>query len=189
MKVNLFSVLLTTTMLFILQTSYAEIFRWVDESGKIRIGIKPSDEPDNVEKNQDKSTKTSKALQVITDPVIPEVVPAVPETVVPETVVPETVVPEAIEEQTAPAAKIIEIPQTIAPVVKPDPEPVVVTPEVIPPIEEEMSARERSKEMCVVFTGYVNDYKEKVGDCSSSFCGIYKRSLARYKKKRESYCK
>jgi len=184
MKVNLFSVLLTTTMLFILQTSYAEIFRWVDESGKIRIGIKPSDEPDNVEKNQDKSTKTSKALQVITDPVMPEVVP-----VAPETVVPETVAPEIIEEQTAPAAKIIEIPQTIAPVLKPDPEPVVVAPEVIPPIEEEMSARERSKEMCVVFTGYVNDYKEKVGDCSSSFCDIYKRSLARYKKKRESYCK
>jgi len=210
MKVNFFNILLATTMLLILQISHAEVFRWVDEFGKIRIGIKPSDEPSNVEKKQNKSTKTSKALQVTTDPIIPEAVPE-PEAIAPEPE-PEAVVleselivlepepvaleseavvldPETIEEQTTPAAKIIEIPQTIAPMIKTIPKPAIVVPETIPPTEEEISAGEHSKEMCVVFTGYVNDYEVKVRDCSSSFCDIYKRSLTRYKKKQRSYCK
>jgi len=50
------------------------------------------------------------------------------------------------------------------------------------------SNKQRNEEMCGVFTGYVADYEEKVSECSANLCDIYKRSLARYKKKQKSYC-
>ncbi|NOX92698.1 MAG: hypothetical protein GXP18_09705 [Gammaproteobacteria bacterium] len=220
MKVTFFSILLSTTLLFTIQASHAETFRWVDESGKIRIGIKPPAKPATVEKDADSNTKTNKTLPVIAEPVTPKVV----------------------EKQAAPVTKTVETPKTAAPVVKPAPAPIVVTPEVaVPakspaliqppkpvqktsvkkpePVKKKASVKkpvakkavsrkkpekaapvkkkttttksssQRNEEMCGVFTGYVNDYEEKVRECSPNLCDIYKRSLARYKKKQRSYCK
>jgi len=219
MKVTFFGVLLTATLLCITQASHAEVFRWVDESGKIRIGIKPSANPENRkntgENNEKNNTEIKKPSPVIAIPVAPETIP----------------------EQTTHFPKTIKAPQTATPATGPAPAPVVTTPEIVAPVQtpvssqppepaqkpgvkkpkpvrektpvkkpvtrkkpgrttpakkkntEKRSADERNKEMCGIFTGYVNDYKEKVRDCSPNLCDIYKRSLARYKKKQKSYCK
>jgi len=220
MKVTFFSTLLAATLLFTTQASYAEVFRWVDESGKIRIGVKPPAKPKNVEQDKGSNTEVKKAPPVITRPVTPD----------------------AIVEHAAPPAKTVEAPQAPAPVAKPAPAPIVTTPEIVvptkapvsiqppkpvqkarvkkpkpvrkkasvkkpvvkkavarkkheeaAPVKKKTAAKKpaggRNEEMCGVFTGYVNDYKEKVRDCSPNLCDIYKRSLARYKKKQRSYCK
>jgi len=221
MKVTFFSVLLTITLLFTTQVSHAETFRWVDESGKIRIGIKPPAEPKNTKKdNKEGNTETIKAPPVIAKPITPE----------------------PIVEHAAPSAKTVEAPQIATLPKRPAPAPIVTTPEIVVPTKapvlvqppkpaqktsvkkskpvkqktpvkkpevkkevtkkkpekvisvkkktaEKKSTDERNEEMCGVFTGYVNDYKEKVRDCSKNLCDIYKRALARYKKKQRSYCK
>ncbi len=206
MKVTFFSVLLAATLLFTTQSSYAETFRWIDDSGKIRIGIKPSAQPENTKKeNKESDAEIKKSPSAIARPVVPK----------------------TITEHTAPA-KIINPPK--ADTVRPAPAPVVTTPKAVAPIKapvsvqppkpaqknsvkkpvvkksvtekkpekvtsvkkkttEQRSTNERNEEMCGVFTGYVNDYKEKVRDCSENLCDIYKRALARYKKKQRSYCK
>ncbi len=217
MKAIFFSILLVTTLLFITQAGYAETFRWVDEYGKIRIGIKPSTDPENTKKdNKEGTAEIKKVSPTIATPVISKI----------------------IVEHAMPSAKTIKKPQAVTPT----PTPIVTMPEIIAPTQtpvsiqspkpvqktsvekskpvkqktpvkkqavkkaptgkksekvisakkktaEKKSTNERNAEMCGVFTGYVNDYKEKVRDCSPNLCDIYKRSLARYKKKQRSYCK
>lgn len=220
MKVTFFSVLLAATLLFTTQASHAETFRWVDEFGKIRIGIKPSAKPENTEEDKKSNMEVKKPPPVITKPTIPE----------------------TIVEHATSSSKTVEAPQTVTPVAKPAPALIITRPEIVAPTQapvsiqppkpvqktnvekskpakkktpikkpavkkavagkkpekvtsvkkktaEKKSTNERNEEMCGVFTGYVNDYKEKVRDCSESLCDIYKRALARYKKKQRSYCK
>ncbi|VAX01343.1 hypothetical protein MNBD_GAMMA19-1370 [hydrothermal vent metagenome] len=221
MKAIFFSILLVTTLLVITQAGYAETFRWVDEYGKIRIGIKPSAEPENTKKdNKEGAAEIKKASPAIAKPVIPK----------------------TIVEHATPSAKTIKKPQAVTPAPTPTPTLIVTTPEIIAPTQtpvsiqspkpvqktsvekpkpikqktpvkkrvvkkapagkkpekvisvkkktvEKKSTNERNEEMCGVFTSYVNDYKEKVRDCSENLCDIYKRALARYKKKQSSYCK
>jgi len=207
MKVTFFSVLLAATLSFTTQSSHAETFRWIDDSGKIRIGIKPSAQPENTKKeNKESDAEIKKNPSASARPVTPK----------------------TITKDTAPSTKIIELPQ--ADTIRPAPAPAVTTPKAVAPIKapvsvqppkpaqkptvkkpvvkksvtekkpekvtsvkkkttEQRATNERNEEMCGVFTGYVNDYKEKVRDCSENLCDIYKRALARYKKKQRSYCK
>ncbi|HHI93717.1 MAG TPA: hypothetical protein ENK04_09445 [Gammaproteobacteria bacterium] len=219
MKATLFSVFLTTIILFTLQASHAEVFRWVDESGKIRIGIKPPAKSENAEKNKDSSEKTSKALPVITEPAKPttpkivekkakppaNTVDVPPATAPVTTPAPVVAPPEAsspvVSQPAKPVQKInVKKPAPVrkkAPAKKPDIKKAVVKkkskPKEAAPAKKKTTAKksagERNEEMCGVFTGYVHDYEEKVRDCSKNLCDIYKRSLARYKKKQKTYCK
>ncbi len=218
MKVIFFSVLLTVTLLFITQAGYAETFRWVDESGKIRIGIKPSPGAEATKKdnNKEDNTEIKKTPPVIAKPVAPKtnVEHAVPSSAVikkPQTVIPApapiVTTPEIVAPTQAPVS--IQPPKPVQKTRVEKPKPIkqktavkkpaakkTVTkkkPEKVTPVKKKISEKkstdERNAEMCGVFTGYVNDYKEKVRDCSPNLCDIYKRSLARYKKKQRSYCK
>lgn len=51
------------------------------------------------------------------------------------------------------------------------------------------SKDEKDADKCGVFTGFVSAYEVKVKDaCPGSHCAVYKRSLKKYKLKKERYC-
>ncbi|MCF6336734.1 MAG: hypothetical protein L3J84_02100 [Gammaproteobacteria bacterium] len=199
---------MAATLLFTMQPSHAETFRWIDESGKIRIGIKPSTEPESTKKNnKEGDTEITKTPPVIAKPIVPKpilehVIPpkkpaptlivTTPEIVVPTktpvSVQPPKPVQKTSSEKSKPVKKKTPVKKPVVKKAVAGKKPEKVT-SVKKKTTEQKSTNERNEEMCGVFTGYVNDYKEKVRDCSKNLCDIYKRALARYKKKQRSYCK
>lgn len=212
MKVTFFSILFTITLLFTAQASYAETYRWIDESGNIRIGIKPA----TVVKDKKADTETKKSPPGIARPASPKAV-ELPETPPAKTVdapqaekpVPAPVVatPDIIAPTKTPASTQPPKPAQKITAKKPKPaekkaatkQPAVKKttvrkkPEKTPPVKtaatEKESTNEHNTEMCGVFTSYVSDYEEKVRNCSPNICDIYNQALTRYKKKQASYCK
>ncbi len=173
MKIILFNVLLIVIILLTANNSSAETFRWIDESGKIRIGIKPSAQSDSVKNNN--SMETNSPTPVIEKPVVfTPAEPASPIAAKPEVIK----YPDSVE-----SSKLVKDEKLVKDVA--DKEDIIRK-------KAELAAKKnadaRNKDMCGVFIRYVSDYNEKVKDCSSSHCDVYKRSLVRYKKKQKTYC-
>lgn len=219
MKPLIFYTLLFSALLCLASASQAEAFRWVDDEGKIRIGIKPAAEPKNIiiESNQQHSAKTGKSPSVVAKPaerkvflntpditlkVTAPIVKATPAPVVAAPKMPTPVKaavlakPPKITKKSAPKKSQVAKISTKKPIAKKK----IVKKKMKPKTVEKPKNRtplktttakadiKRNQEMCGVYSGYVTDYKEKVRSCSASLCDIYKRSLARYQKKQNSYC-
>jgi hypothetical protein len=212
MKTVLFLTLLCASFL-----SYAEVYRWVDDEGKLHIGIKPAEAPNPAEtpKVTSQHNNTTNPAEKSTSAVIgapkaskqtrPASISTMPAplkkaniqkpqhshpatTKKPKTK--KAVIKKPVVKKTVAKKPVVKTPTVKKTVVK---KPTVKKP-AAKPVKKAASAKApshqaRNKEMCGVFTSYVRDYEEKVASCSASLCDIYKRSLARYKKKQTAYCK
>jgi hypothetical protein len=242
MKFTFLNVLIFTALLLTPLVNQADSFRWVDEYGKVHIGVKPAPEPVEMDEGDEeeeaieeasvtpaqappKVTKKQKPLAnqhesrpqtvapVVAAPKITPPVKAPAPTKASKPAQKPSVKKPVIVKKAAPAkkppakkvpAKKPAVKKTVAkkkPVAKPkksaEPKKVakpkgVAKPKkaaaVKPKAASAKAASKRDEDMCGVFTGYVQDYEDKVSNCSKNLCGIYQRSLDRYKKKQKSYC-
>ncbi|HEC20140.1 MAG TPA: hypothetical protein ENI97_12445 [Gammaproteobacteria bacterium] len=135
MKALFFGALLFNVLLFSAQVSQAEMFRWVDDSGKVHIGIKPPSEPVKTEKddsNANKNTdeKTNETPMAVKNPAPPK--PAMEH---------KTTIAKPVETPNAIPANATPAKTPATQVTQPTPAPVVAAPKVSTPPKAAVSKK------------------------------------------------